>query len=439
MKASLPRGINPRETAFDVIYDVLEQGKYLKESIESISFNGLSKRDRAFVNSLTHGTVEKKIVLDFLINKYSKISTSKMKPVVLNILRMSLYEIFYFDRTPDSASINEAVNLTKKKGYKGLSGFVNGVLRNINRNKEALIAEIKTSKDPEIIFQVPMDIITGFENDYGKEKAYEILDGFKEKSLNTARVMTSKILAEDLIKKLESENISSEILDKYSIIIKNPEEAIHSECFKNGYFYIQDLSSMEVEKAFSEITNYFSNKNDIKLLDLCSAPGGKSIDFSDTYSDRIEILSCDISDKKIAKIEENIKRLSLKNIKTCKNNALFYNDSLKNKFDIVLLDVPCSGLGTMSHRPEIKYRQSESSYKDLQKIQRKIIENALIYTRPEGFIIYSTCTLRKAENEDIVDSFIENHKGIERLFTKTIYPDKMHDGFFVSILKKTYE
>lgn len=468
---------NARETALLIIIDVLENGKYLKDSREK-HFYDLRKndiypdsRDRSFINSLSKGVVEKCLTLDYIIDSYSKTWTFEMEPVIRNILREAVYELFFFDRTPDYSSINEAVNLTKKHGFTRLSGFVNGVLRNISRHKAELVSRINENPKAMVKYSVPNEIFGVFEADFGHDQAVKIVEAFDLPEIITARVMTRKISVGDLVQKLADENIKAEKFDEVSIIIKDSEKLLSSKAFHDGLFYIQDLSSMMVEretaKFIPELQNFINinnvkpeksedyptiesagqrgdedrkfshslEENRLSLLDLCSAPGGKSIDFSDTYGDMIEITSCDVTEKKLKKIQENLEKFSLKNIKTKINDAEEFNEDFENSFDIVLCDVPCSGLGTCSHRPEIKYRQSEAGFCDLYRIQKSIIDNASEYVKKDGFLIYSTCTLVKEENDEIIKKFLSEHSTFKCIEQKTVFPDALHDGFFIAVLK----
>lgn len=471
--------LNARETALLIIMDVLEDGKYLKDSREKHFYdlrkNGIfpDSRDRSFINSLSKGVVERNLTLDYIIDSISNTPVKKMDKAVRNILRQAVFEIFYFDRTPDYSSINEAVNLTKKHGLTRLSGFVNGVLRNIVRHKDELISKINENPKAMVKYSIPNELFYVLEDDYGHEQAVKIVEAFNLPEIITARVMTQKISAENLVQKLADENIKAEKFDDVSIIIKDSEKLLSSKAFHEGLFYIQDLSSMMVEREFLKLfsdsqdsfkfqnvnlesvikedlytaTKETSMENDsggycgrkIKLLDLCSAPGGKSIDFSDTFGERIEIDSCDISEKKTKKVKENIDKFSFSNINIKVNDAEKFNQNFENSFDIVLCDVPCSGLGTCSHRPEIKYRQSEAGFCDLRRIQKNIIENASKYVHKDGFLIYSTCTLIKEENDEIVEKFLSEHSAFKCIEQKTIFPDELHDGFFIAILKRQSE
>lgn len=477
---------NARETALLIIIDVLENKKYLKDAREKHFFdlrkNGIypDSRDRSFINSLSKGVVEKCLTLDYIIDSYSNIWTFEMEPVIRSILREATYELFFFDRTPDYSSINEAVNLTKRHGYTRLSGFVNGVLRNISRHKDELVSKINNNPKAEVKYSIPNEIFRAFEVDYGYDRAVKIAEAFELPETITARVITQKISANQLIQRLSDENIVAEKQDEVSIIIKDSEKILSSKAFRDGLFYIQDLSSMMVEREFLKAKTTLDKKaaSDVKaisnvkskslksdsddnseneefesavnqdkvlsdkgtseklhLLDLCSAPGGKSIDFADTYGERIDIISCDVSEKKTKKIKENIEKFSLSNIHPTVNDASVFNSEFENSFDIVLCDVPCSGLGTCSHRPEVKYRQSEAGFCDLRIIQTKIIENASKYVKAGGFLIYSTCTLNKEENDEIIEHFLTEHSTYKCIAQKTIFPDALHDGFFISILR----
>ena len=417
--------VNEREVVLDMLLS-LREGKLshtiLKDTLDSYLY--LDKSSRGFIKRLYEGTIEKRLYLDFIIDGYSKTPVKKMKPIIMLLLEISVYQLFFMDRVPDSAAINEAVKLAKKRGLTGLSGFVNGVLRNIARNKENIALPDK-NKDLiqylEIKYSTPKAVVEHFINDYGSEKTEEILEAFEEKRLLVARATKNR---EELIKKLEAEGVkvSTDTIFPESLKILELDSLSYLESFEEGDFVIQDESSQFIGKIVGL-------PKGARVLDLCAAPGGKSLLFAE-MEEVDEIISCDISESKTELIEENVRRIGVSKIKTKVNDASLYNPDFMDGFDLVICDLPCSGLGVMGRKRDIKYNVTEDKIRELAKLQRTILENAVRYVKKGGRLIYSTCTMTKAENEENF-TFISEFKGFSAVdFSDKIrgYVDRYKDG-----------
>lgn len=417
--------VNEREVVLDMLLS-LREGKLshtiLKDTLDSYLY--LDKSSRGFIKRLYEGTIEKRLYLDFIIDGYSKTPVKKMKPIIMLLLEMAVYQLFFMDRVPDSAAINEAVKLAKKRGLTGLSGFVNGVLRNIARNKENIALPDK-NKDLiqylEIKYSTPKAVVEHFINDYGSEKTEEILETFEEKRLLVARATKNR---EELIKKLEAEGVkvSTDTIFPESLKILELDSLSYLESFEEGDFVIQDESSQFIGKIVGL-------PKGARVLDLCAAPGGKSLLFAE-MEEVDEIISCDISESKTELIEENVRRIGVSKIKTKVNDASLYNPDFMDGFDLVICDLPCSGLGVMGRKRDIKYNVTEDKIRELAKLQRTILENAVRYVKKGGRLIYSTCTMTKAENEENF-TFISEFKGFSAVdFSDKIrgYVDRYKDG-----------
>lgn len=417
--------VNEREVVLDMLLS-LREGKLshtiLKDTLDSYLY--LDKSSRGFIKRLYEGTIEKRLYLDFIIDGYSKTPVKKMKPIIMLLLEMAVYQLFFMDRVPDSAAINEAVKLAKKRGLTGLSGFVNGVLRNIARNKENIALPDK-NKDLiqylEIKYSTPKAVVEHFINDYGSEKTEEILEAFEEKRLLVARATKNR---EELIKKLEAEGVkvSTDTIFPESLKILELDSLSYLESFEEGDFVIQDESSQFIGKIVGL-------PKGARVLDLCAAPGGKSLLFAE-MEEVDEIISCDISESKTELIEENVRRIGVSKIKTKVNDASLYNPDFMDGFDLVICDLPCSGLGVMGRKRDIKYNVTEDKIRELAKLQRTILENAVRYVKKGGRLIYSTCTMTKAENEENF-TFISEFKGFSAVdFSDKIrgYVDRYKDG-----------
>ena len=417
--------VNEREVVLDMLLS-LREGKLshtiLKDTLDSYLY--LDKSSRGFITRLYEGSIEKRLYLDFIIDGYSKTPVKKMKPIIMLLLEISVYQLFFMDRVPDSAAINEAVKLAKKRGLTGLSGFVNGVLRNIARNKENIALPDKNKdliKYLEIKYSTPKAVVEHFINDYGSEKTEEILEAFEEKRPLVARATKNR---EELIKKLDAEGVrvSTDTIFPESLKILELDSLSYLESFEEGDFVLQDESSQFIGKIVGL-------PKGARVLDLCAAPGGKSLLFAG-MEEVDEIISCDITENKTELIEENVRRIGASKIKTKMNDASLCNPDFVDGFDLVICDLPCSGLGVMGRKRDIKYNVTEDKIRELAKIQRTILENAVRYVKKGGRLIYSTCTMTKAENEENF-TFISEFKGFSAVdFSDKIrgYVDRYKDG-----------
>ena len=420
-------GINIREISADTLIEILEHGQfshiYLKAVLDKYGY--LEKSERAFITRLVNGTLERMIELDYIINSYSKTKVKKMKPLIRTIMRMGAFEIYYMDAVPDSATCNEYVKLAKKRGFAGLSGFVNGVLRSIARDKGNL-----NITDLSVKYSMPQWIVDKWNADYGEEQTKEILKGFFEPEELCIRVNLGKITRDELMNKLKAQDISVRICDNipsalymagFNVISSIPE-------FNEGLFYIQDYSS--------QLVPYKAGiKESDAVLDLCAAPGGKALHASELAA-KGTVLARDLTEAKVALINENIQRTGATNVKAEQYDATVFDESSENKYDVVIADLPCSGLGIIRKKPDIKYNQTEESLAELVNLQARILENAARYVKAGGTLCYSTCTINKDENENQVENFLSSHKEFTIKNCEQLLPDKNHDGFFICEMKK---
>lgn len=450
---------NTRETAFQIIYKVLEEGEYshvvLRQTLNREK--DAQKRDRAFVTRLVEGTLERLLTIDYIINQLSKTPVKKMKPVLRTVLRMSVYQLLFMDSVPDSAVCNEAVKLVKGKGLHGLSGFANGVLRNVARNKEQWTIDTgypEKEKSPvdylSIRYSLPEWLCSYFLNEYGFEMAEKIAEGSLRNPQTTIRCNTTKIPKEELIKRLKNQGFFAEpgiyatdavYLSEYDMLEKIPE-------FTEGYFQVQDESSMLV----AELAGL--QKGNV-VIDVCSAPGGKALHAANILEKLGggTVISRDVSEKKTALIKENAERLQVKNVTVQVADATVLDESMVGQADVVLADLPCSGIGIMAKKPEIRYRMTKENQKELVKLQKEILQVVHRYVKPGGILMYSTCTINKEENEEQVKEICEKYGFVpamnEVTVPKTLKADVQNgvslqllpgihacDGFFIARLKK---
>lgn len=401
-----------KEDAFynQILKDVLDRYSYLE------------KQERSFIKRLVEGIVERQIELDYIINQYSKTKTTKMKPVIRNILRMGAYQLLYMDSVPDSAACNEAVKLAKKKGFTTLSGFVNGVLRSIakNRNEIKYPDKVKdTSMYFSVKYSIPLWMVGHFTDNYGIENAEKIFESFLREKNITIRTNLSKIPAEELKKVLISEGMqveTSTYLD-YAFILKNVDRLSEYKSFKEGLYQVMDISSMMV-------CHTANIKEDSIVLDMCAAPGGKTLHAADILRGSGKVIARDISDTKVELIRDNLNRSGFENVTTEVFSALDMDKELLGKADVVLADLPCSGLGIIGRKADIKYRVKEEDFTSLKLLQRDMLKNAAEYLKDGGTLIYSTCTIDRKENEENVD-YIINELGLRPVDIREALPETL--------------
>lgn len=391
---------DPRGITLDILLEVLEEGRlgHLVLNQALLKYQYLEKQDRSFITKLTEGTLERLILLDAALDRFSKTKTEKMKPVIRTILRMSAYQILFMDRVPDAAVCNEAVKLAKKRKFQGLSGFVNGVLRTLSREKGKL-----EFMDPSVRFSIPGWMLSMWEADYGKEKAEQIAASFLKERPLTVRFNTSRASAEEILKSLESQGIAAEptgFLDTvYSISGYDHLEAV--EAFYEGLITVQDPSS-------ALAAHLAGIKAGDTVLDICSAPGGKTLHAADLLKGTGRVEARDLTEYKISLVEQNLFRCGFANVETKVWDARIFDPEMEEKADVVLADLPCSGLGIIGKKPDIKLRLKKEDLGELASLQREILSAASRYVKPGGTLLYSTCTVDRAENEENAAWILEN-------------------------------
>jgi len=427
--------------------------------------NDIKKLDEKFHNiyrKTVLGVVENIYFLDYVINKFSSTKTKKLQTEILIALRLAVYQIFFLKNSKEFVVVNESVEYIKKKIGVQASKFVNAVLRNILRNKEQILTDMEalksSSKESDkleylsIKYSYPIWLIKKFISQFGDDKIEEVLLKNNEEAKLNIRVNTNKISKDELKKRLEQKNIicTDCKIAKKGIILENVNNLENLEEYRNGFFSVQSESSMLVGQILNP-------KENSMILDICAAPGGKTMDTAERLNSTGTVISRDLYEHKINLIKNDIKRLGLKNIKTHLADASIFDDKLENKFDYCIVDVPCSGLGIIRRKPEIKYNRQEddkdgTSHVKLFDLQYKILENASRYLKINGELIYSTCTTDKKENIELIKYFIEKNPNYEmidisietnNIFETSkngyieIYPH-IHDmdGFFIAKIRK---
>lgn len=442
--------LNVREKAFLALVEI-EKNKAYSNLIANKYSEGMDSRDRGFLRELLYGTVENYIYYEWIISKFSKIKIRKIDTEVKIILKMAVHQIMNLDRVPDSAAVNEAVKLVGKYSNTGAKSFVNGVLRNISRNKETIGFPDRTDivKYLAVRYSYPDWLIKNWIDDYGAEFTEELCIANSGRHFMNIRVNTLKTNSDELQKILEKEGYEIE-LSEYSDLsfrVNNPAGIVDSSLYIEGYFDIQDVSSILAGEA-SDV------KPGEKLLDICSAPGGKAVHMAAIMENDGYIEARDIYEHKLKEIEKKAERLGVKILKTELKDAEVFDESDVEKWDICLADVPCSALGLIRNKPEIKFNRTENEMDEFPRIQRRILENASKYVKKGGTIIYSTCTINKRENIELIEKFISDNKEFkfegfgnnikESIISKDaekgylqLFPN-IHDtnGFFIAKLKK---
>ena len=422
--------INIRELSLMILLEV-EKGEkshiVLRQVLDKYQY--LSKQDRAFLTRLTEGTIERQIELDYIIDQFSKVKTNKMKPVIRNILRNGVYQIKYMDQVPDRAACNEAVNLAVKKGFKTLRGFVNGVLRNISRSLDDISfpSEKNTVAYLSVKWSMPEWIVKNWIEEYGKEKTEEILEMLYTHRDTSIRVNEQQVTKEELIEKLQKENITvKEHPQSESVLYISGYDHLGAvKSFVEGDFQIQDASSVLVaESAGIKEGDY--------VIDVCAAPGGKALHAAQILRGTGHVEARDLTPYKVEMINENIRRMGFDNIEAMEKDALVYDQDSFEKADVVIADLPCSGLGVLAKKTDLKYKINPTMQEELVELQRQILDTVYKYVKPEGTLIYSTCTIRKTENEGNTEWFLEKHPEFELDWKKQIFPSEYSDGFYIA-------
>lgn len=424
--------INDRYKSFLILKDIFASGAYSNISLRTELNKIDSEVSKSFVTKLVYGVVERKNYLDYIISKLSSTKLSKMDIVIVIILEMALYQIIYMDKVPESAAVNEAVKLAKIVN-KRLSGFVNANLRNFLRNKDDLMKINIDDEDERLAvkYSINEEFLELLKSDYDTETVNNFLKRSMDERLLNLRVNTKKTTKDSIKAVLDKFNIKYEESDISvdSLIIYDKVSDVVKSLFKQGYVSFQDATS-------SSLQDYIELNHGDKVLDLCAAPGGKSMHMAEKL-EMGSITSCDIYEHKINLLKNEANRLGLDNINFQINDAMKLKKEFINKFDKVLLDVPCSGSGIISRKPEIKYQIDLKELKELNDKQWKILNISKEYVKKGGLLVYSTCSILKLENEIMMKKFLEenNDFNLEK-FIKHMPTEKINDGFFISYLRK---
>lgn len=414
---------NPRELALKAIYDIEFNGAYSNMALKKYLKNA-ENRDKSLITAIVYGTVDRKITLDYVIGRLSKIKIKKISKYILIILRMGIYQMMYMDKIPDSAAVNESVKLARRYGHGASAGFVNGVLRS------AAGFNIEYPKDKteylSVKYSFPMWLCEKWLSEFGFEFTEQLIDSFGKSAPLTLRPNTLKITASELSDRLNSDGINAEVYD--GAVVCDGFDIEHNELYRDGFFTVQDIAAQQAAKILNPIS-------DDMVIDMCAAPAGKTTHMAELMKNTGKIYAFDIYEHKIELIKRNAERLGIKIIEPRLSDGETYDDKLCGTADKVLCDVPCSGLGIIRRKPEIKWNREQNT--DLPKIQRNILNNAAKYLKIGGELLYSTCTIENEENGAVTGAFLKDNGNFEKLYEKTYYPHIDNtDGFYICKMRR---
>lgn len=433
-----------RLTAVKLLLKMESSASYSNILLDSaLSEQGLSEREKAFAAALFYGVTERRLTLDYIIEQNSRIPFRKLEKEAVAVLRAGFYQLLYMPSVPESAAVNESVKLCRKLKAFGAEGFVNGMLRSFIRNGKQISFEgLDEVKTLSLKYSCPEWIAAKWLREYGEENAIKAMEASLGAPPLYARVNSTKVTDDELVNLLKKEGVKAERNPRLNgcIRLEKAGEIEQLDAFKAGLFHIQDVSSQLCCLTLRPIVNE-------TVIDICAAPGGKTFTLAELMGNNGRVLSLDLYDGRVNLIVQGAKRLGLRIVEAKQNNAVKFSEELPQA-DRVLCDVPCSGLGVIRRKPEIKYK-SEEEFEELPRLQRAILEVSSRYVKEGGTLVYSTCTLSRAENDEVARDFAENHPefspivqtipydGAENNSMRTFFPEKDGgDGFFTAAFRR---
>lgn len=445
--------INPkegREIVLDILLQVIDGEEFSHRALGRVLKHnqGKPKQERAFISRLFTGTVKHYLTLDYIIEQFSSLPVRKMKPLIRNLLRLSVYQIIFMDNIPASAVCNEAVKLAKKRGFSKLSGFVNANLRNIARMKDDIKypdKDVDIKKYLSVRYSTPIWLVDMLLNQYASEQVELMLEASLNEKEISIRCNRMKTTPNELKEMLVGEGVTV-IEHPYlteAFIIKDFDYLESVKAFTDGLFAIQDVSSMLVGEVYGDGDKDF-------VVDVCAAPGGKTLHVAQKAG---KVSARDLTDYKIKLIEENIHRMGITNVETKVWDATVIDAEIINSADAVIADLPCSGLGVLGKKYDIKYKLTQNQQKELVELQRKILHVVSEYVKPGGILIYSTCTVNHDENINNMEWFLDNYnftaESLDNYLPEVLHSETTRvgylqllqgihptDGFFICRMRK---
>ncbi len=399
-----------RELVLDLLLEWEKTDAFSHHLIRQVldKYDYLSSQEKSFMKRLAEGTLERQIELDYVIGQFSSVPVKKMKPLIRNLLRMSVYQILYMDAVPDAAAVSEAVKLANKRKFTNLKGFVNGVLRSISKSKES-IAYPDKEKDLKnhlsVKYSMPMWLVEHWIKGYGEKQTQRMLEGLLEIRPVTIRVSNQLSVREreQWLKEVEASGakVSAHPYLDNAYCLCDLEGIGNLPGYDEGYFVVQDVSSMLAIEAAGL-------KTGDQVIDLCAAPGGKTMYCAEKVGKTGRVESRDVTEFKVSQILDNVERMGLSWVDATVWDAREEDPTLFETADVVIADVPCSGLGVMGKKRDIKYRMTPESMDSLVQLQKDILKEAVKYVKPGGVLLYSTCTIHRKENQDMAKWIAEN-------------------------------
>lgn len=439
-----------REIALKALYKIEKEDAYSNITLNQVlkENKNIDERDVGLISELVYGTITWKLTLDEIIKKHSNIKLKKISVWILNILRMGIYQIIFLDKIPKSAAVNESVNLAKRYGHKSSSNFVNAILRKVSVNDYKELEEIKDDKERiSKTTSMPMWIIEELLKQKDIKEVEKICKNSNLKPNTTIRINKLKTNKKELEEKLGKRKIKylEGSLEDF-LVLKKVKNIENIDLFKEGFFTVQD-------EGAGLIVDVLAPKEDECILDACSSPGGKTTYIAEKMKNKGKIEAWDIHEHRVKLVQNAAKRLGINIIQAKTQDATEFNQDLVGKFDKILLDVPCLGLGVIKRKPDIKWKRKKEDIEEITKIQKAILDNCSKYLKKNGELVYSTCSILKEENEDIIERFLkenldfkickENEKNYENIVIFgekdkyiNIYPSNENDGFFICKLRK---
>lgn len=447
----MTKAINEREIVLEVLLEITEQGMYSHIVLRDVlnKYQYLEKKERSFITRVTEGTLEHMMEIDYILDQFSKVKVKKMKPVIRNIMRSAVYQMKYMDSVPVSAACNEAVKLAVRKGFGSLRGFVNGVLRNVARNLDQIEYPTEPRQRLSIQYSMPEWILNLWLKAYDSDIVEQMLQAFQREIPLTIRCNLRMVTPKQLKEHLEAEGVTVKVHPylEYAFHISGFDYLGDLESFQNGEFSVQDISSMLVSELAGP-------KEGDYVIDVCAAPGGKSLHMAEKLNGSGRVEARDLTEYKVGLIQENIERTGLSNVEAVQQDALIFDETSVGKADIVLADLPCSGLGVLAKKTDLKYKATKEGADSLAKLQREMLKNVQAYVKDEGKLVYSTCTINPAENMDNVHWFLNEYPEFELIDIHGSLCEELQkdvkengciqllpgvhqsDGFFLACMKK---
>ncbi len=427
--------VNTRDLVVEILLLVTRDGQYSHIALNQVlgKYQYLDKSDRAFITRVVEGTLERMIELDYITDQFSKVKVKKMKPVIRAIIRSAVYQLKYMDSVPDRAVCSEAVKLAVSRGFGGLRGFVNGVLRSIARGLDAVSYPEEGSLEYlSVVYSMPRWILEQWLGQYSREQVEEMLQNFLQEKPTSIRCNLHQISREELKEKLTREGVKVEEVPELScaLLISGYDYLAALPSFQEGDFQVQDISSMLVaQRADPKEGDY--------VIDVCAAPGGKALHLADMLAGTGMVEARDISDYKVELIWDNIRRSGMENIRAVRWDATVPDEESVEKADIVIADLPCSGLGVLGRKSDLKYRMTREDERELAALQRRILDQVWRYVKLGGRLVYSTCTINREENEENAAWFQAEHPDFRLVSQEQLLPGQQAgDGFYIALFDR---